>query len=589
MPAKRRQADRENTILFICDNITRYKIASYQKMSATETSSVDPDLFMALCGLTSFVINASSVLTIDRKLTPAEVSVLSSLLTSGAEISDLTLAEELPPSRAINCSSTPIRTLLGAWYGPAVARIPELSRAPVADSAPRQLSDSSSSDWQYYIQRQQLFARLTTLRSLTLTSCKLSTCSVASLGNLRALESLNIWKTAWDAETLVSGLNNLPMLADLGIRSAQVRTKAARAIGGVVALGRIRRLRLGLNQLRDKGTSALADAILERRKTCELEELDLNNNSIGPTGGEKLSKGLLTHSPRLRSLNLSGNPVGHVAADAIGKSLAKSLGEIDVSICDLGPDGVGSVLGALSGHPALSVLRIGGNNPGDLGARAISRFLLCPGGRRLIELEMQHSGITEVGALELAAALTKVYTLERLDMCGNSFGPRGAAAVIDALAAAVSTTPMDTIGFQSCEIGDDGAAAVGRLIARRGCKSVFLNDNEMQAAGAKAIADSVAVSACVVEALDLSQNPIGDEGVAYLLDKIAQPRKRFVKMFNIKETSMGVEGAMAVKRAVEANGVLRQLAVSRHNGDDEADKIIQEVEHCSKPAILILL
>ncbi len=333
----------------------------------------------------------------------------------------------------------------------------------------------------------------------------------------------------------------------------------------------------------------MVDAILGRRYICKLQELNLQRNYIDSAGGRRLSEGLIAHSPRLRSLNLFANPIGDATAEFLGKALqnAQSLGELDVRYCKLSSRGLALLLGALSllsSRSALRVLRIGINALDGFGASSIAKFLLSSSGRRLTELDISNSNITEAAALELSAVFAKAYTLKFLDIRENPLGPRGAVVIVDALAAATSTVPMDMIDLSRCNIGDDGAAAVGRLIARRGCRDLQLSNNEMHAAGAKAIADSVVVSACMIETLELFDNPIGDEGVTYLLDKIIQsrPRKQLVQTLGIVEIGMGVGGAMALKRAVEANGAIRDLHVCRNSGDAKADGILREVELNSK-------
>ncbi len=81
----------------------------------------------------------------------------------------------------------------------------------------------------------------------------------------------------------------------------------------------------------------------------------------------------------------------------------------------------------------------------------------------------------------------------------------------------------------------------------------------------------------------------------YLLDKlisIRQLRNRGIRALTILATEMGMEGAMAVKRVVEAHDVIKMLRASRDNGDKKVDKALEEVEkweHKSKPAEAAIL
>ncbi|MDR3572322.1 MAG: hypothetical protein P4L50_00535 [Anaerolineaceae bacterium] len=230
--------------------------------------------------------------------------------------------------------------------------------------------------------------------------------------------------------------------------------------------------------------------------------------------------------------------------------------------------------------PVLRVLVISNNNFKDLGASAIARFIITSGGRTLTDLQMEDNNITEAGALELASAFTKAYAMRVICMTSNIIGPRGSAAIMDALATA-STAPMDTIRFVHCQVQDKGVEAAGRLIARRGCRFVYLNANMIRVAGVKAIANYLATSACIIQHLNLSVNPLYGEGVKYLLDKMIlirqQQQSKVVCELDITDVHMEMEGTMAVKRAVEAHDVLNKLHVNKYNDYKEADKILERM------------
>ncbi len=446
------------------------------------------------------------------------------------------------------------------------------------------------------------FEKFTALRSLTIMApggCPIPSL-VSGIGQLRTLESLHISRVnIGDSNSIMLAAtlgDRLPLLAELEICSSGFREKAGRPIGSLIALGRVKKLILDCNRLEDDGISAMVDAIIDlsRMHRCKLQQLGLRMNNIGSAGGIKLAE-QIAHSPHFRALDLSDNPMGESAADALFKAIrlrSHSLEGLDVSECELGPRGALPVLDALRAYPALRILRTSQGDEGDLGAHALAQFFLFSGRCRLTELQIESSGITETGALELARALVKAYTLKNLNMVGNSIGPRGAAAIFDALATA-STRPMYLINFSCCEIGNDGASAAGRLISRRGCRNVLLDGNEMDATGAKVIMDSAATSTtCVIHFLNLSNNPIGDKGVKYVLDKITQTRRTLVCMLDITGINMGAEGAMAIERAVKEHSMPHWMPANKHCGNVEADRILEGVvkwERDSKPPMAAIL
>ncbi len=566
-------------------------------------ASIDSDYhpLASLCGLATFVTNSEEMLKIFRRLTPAEVSVLCSLLGSTPEISNLAIREELPEGTgvqlgsAISTASTILALTLGHYYevGVGLTSTPELLRTLAA--SPNAALERLSID-HLYIREECMtalcdsFGKFTALRSFSVAACDVSDSCISSLiagiGKLRALESLHtegIAFTPLQGAMLITALKDLPILTDLLVHEGGLGAESGQLIGSLVALGRLWQLDLRGNLLFEKEVRKMVDTIVAQRKRsmCQLRVLNLIDSQLGPMGLQKVQE-LAEHSPHLRSLNLGCNPLtGSIFQPQLSSKL---LEDLDVTDCNLGPHAIESMLGAatraFSTHSTLSVLRISGNSLRNPGAKAVAQFIFNSEGRTLIELWMRHCGVAEAGALELAKAFVKAYKLQVVDMIGNPIGPQCAAAVIDALAAA-SAIPMDAIRLGLCGIGDVGAEAAGRLIRRRGCRCFGLNGNEIHVAGVEAIADSIVV--CSIRDLDLSENPIGDEGVKYLLEKVIsvcqQSRSRGMRQLNIVRTGMGVEGAMAVERAVaEAHGMLDRLKVSRQTGDERADGVLGGVE-----------
>ncbi len=429
------------------------------------------------------------------------------------------------------------------------------------------------------------FSQFTALRSLTIAKSKVCDIPllVASIGKLRALESLHIsCANIGDSNTgmLAAALReHLSQLIELNICFDNLGEKAGQSIGSLVALGSLQKLVLKRTCIGDAGVSAMVDAILVLSKShrCKLQQLNLRSSGIGPAGGIKLVE-LIAHSPHLRVLDLFCNDLGETAADALFKSLqlrSHSLEEFDVDCLDLDSRGVLLLLDTLSEFTELRVLKSRWNVKEDVCAHALAQFLLSFGGCRLGRGARQSPPLLR--SPECNRSISG-YALRGINLAVSPLGPRGAAAILDALAMA-STMPMDAINFCNCEIGDAVASAVGRLILHRGCRNVHLFSNRIHSIGAKAIMDSAAISTtCVMNLLNLSYNPIGDEGVKYILDKMMQSRRRLVHKLNITRIEMGLKAAAAVVLAVEVYGIPYRLNVSRHVGDVVADDILERVK-----------
>ncbi|MDR3548412.1 MAG: hypothetical protein P4M11_09150, partial [Candidatus Pacebacteria bacterium] len=588
-----------NKILDIIINITILKKTANMDAALRDAflarsieSEPESDLFSALCGLTNFVTNSKRVLKIGWELTPAEVSVLCSLIQTSA-VSRLALKAELPLGVAAQLGfaikhSTTLHTIsLGRrgksaeMPGTELFRMLNLAASPALEQLSI-INFSTETEWPVCDQ----FEKFTSLRSFTISACSTypTPLFIAEVGKLRALESLcfrnpeNICDS--DFDMLVAKLKDLPLLSKLSICCDW---KAGRQIGSLIAQSSVRELDLNYSDLRDEGVCAMVDRILFffQVDNCKLQQLNLRMSNIGLLGALKVAK-LVAHSPRLRALDLSCNRISRFAVGDLFDALrlsAQSLEVLDVSKCDLGPRGPFSTsMGELRTSLALRVL--GFNDESGPVAHALAQLFLFSGGCRLINVGIQSSGITETGALELAGALAKAYALRWIDISKNPLGPRGAAAIIDALAT-TCTVPMDTIDFGDCDIRDDGASAAGRLIMRRGCRGVLLYNNEMHATGAKAIMDSVAVStACVITLLVLSDNPIEDEGVKCIFDRMMQTRRVLMHELYIENIDMGVKAATAIKLALIEYGVTCKLHLSESTSDMEANEILQEVNMC---------
>ncbi|MDR3543145.1 MAG: hypothetical protein P4L69_19600, partial [Desulfosporosinus sp.] len=538
-----------------------------------------------------FVVNGSKkIFRFDDELTPNEVSVLISLLTSGAEIEYLALCQELPAGtgaelgEAIKCSGkiTELRVfgyimgdpspelfqLIVASLNPALEH---LTIRSVYDENMHQLCDGSPGK-----------QRLTMLRSLKIKDCEFRIPLLAKwISSLQALESLVISRTNLipsDVKALAAAMRKLPAVTDLSLCEVTIETEDWQQFGGNF-FGKLTKLSLNSDKLKDEGIAVIVDEILaSRRRRCGLEKLSLYFNGIGPAGAQKLSE-LIACSPHLRHLCLGRNPLEVGIASQVLEKCASSLEVLDVGDCRLGPREAVSLFA--HDYCALTILKITCNKVGDTGVGAVAQLLLHSSGRTLKVLKIGENNIGEAGALVLAKGLAKAYAIRIMYANKNPLGPRGATAILDALAA-VSTVPIDKIYMYWCEIGNAGASAAGKLIMRRGCRQLDLDNNSIHFKGAKAIADSLNSSACTIEKLNLLENWIGDEGIKYLLKQIILKPGSVCKLL-LDLCGIGVEGSMAIRQAIETQGALKKLMYVEHiKGMDESAKaILREAEGIS--------
>ncbi len=527
--------------------------------------------------------NSQTMFKFESVLTPEEVSVLISLLTSGADIEHLDLYE--PPTgtgaalgKAIKCSGKLSYLAVRNLSGPIDSEVPQLLLVS-HNAVLEQLEIYRLVIGNKCMSSLTQFARL---RKFTMNCCYFDVALLAEcITRLKALESLTISVMTFHPSTtkaLAVALMKLPMITDLDLCCILIDMEGWQQFGRSF-LGKLHNLDLRKNDLDDKLISVIVNAILAScgQRGCKLQKLCLDSNSITPAGALKVSE-LAACSPHLRRLDLGKNPIADWIVPQALQGCANSLHELDAGECKLCPRGIAALLA--SDFRVLTTLSISCNRSGDLGATAVAQFLLHHGGHTLKALYMDQNEIEEAGALELAKGFAKAYALKSIDVHMNQFSHRGAAAVLDALATA-STAPMDKIDFSDCEVGDHGAEEVGRLIRCRGCGYVILNGNKIEARGIKVIADSIGSSAVMTSILKLSANTSGNEGITYLINQIAR-KNDSVRELCLHSSDIDAEGAMAIKRAMEVRGALSEIMFCGLVKDIHVRIILDEAEKVSR-------
>ena len=156
------------------------------------------------------------------------------------------------------------------------------------------------------------------------------------------------------------------------------------------------------------------------------------------------------------------------------------------------------------------------------------------------------------GAAHLAAALAKHPKIEELRLDHNvRLGDRGAVAIANAL---MGNTMLTHLVLVENRIGDEGAAALARMVSALNKTLAFLSlgDNAIGDAGAVALAATLS-GKNKLTALDLMENEIGDVGARALAEALKS---------NVQLESIMIKGNLMSDAAYR--GVLSAL----EHGDD---------------------
>jgi Ran GTPase-activating protein (RanGAP) involved in mRNA processing and transport len=182
-----------------------------------------------------------------------------------------------------------------------------------------------------------------------------------------------------------------------------------------------------------------------------------------PSGGGKGVAEAVRNNAALLILDIAGGWFGDDDAEALGHALAgnTSLTSLDLSDCSFGARGLKGIAEALkSSNTIKHIVLLGTINFGDAGADIMADLLSSTSS--LEHFWMTSCGIYAPGLTSIAKALKTNTSLKTLFMCNNDgIGDAGAVALADALA---TTTSLRCLWLDHCDIGEQGALALGRAL-----------------------------------------------------------------------------------------------------------------------------
>ncbi|XP_011629760.1 ran GTPase-activating protein 1 [Pogonomyrmex barbatus] len=321
-----------------------------------------------------------------------------------------------------------------------------------------------------------------------------------SVGVSFAGQSL-VLDTASDALQVVNAIKACPCLEYLDLEGNTLGTSAAEAIA---------------EALKEKGTplkkALWKDMFTGRLKTeipkaleylgmalctanSQLTELDLSDNAFGPIGIQGLAS-LLASSPcyTLEQLRLNNNGLGISG----GKMLAKALEK-----CHENSSKEGTPL-------ALKVFIVGRNRLENEGAQALAAVFEKL--KTLEEVVMQQNGIYHVGIAAIAQGLSANPNLRVLNLNDNTIGLKGARALAKVLPI---FRGLEDLNLGDCLLKTKGALALAEVLEIHGNHtsliSLDLSNNELRADAGCAIA-SATHDKTLLTNLQLDGNCFGTEG-----------------------------------------------------------------------------
>ncbi len=184
-----------------------------------------------------------------------------------------------------------------------------------------------------------------------------------------------------------------------------------------------------------------------------------------------------------------------------------------------------SALPSASELAAKPVVFLGSSKCGDEGAVAVGRALAHPT-CAIVSVNMDHCGVTCVGAAALAQGLAKNRTLEELVMSDNEVGDAGAAA----LAGALNGTNVRCLYLAGNRIGEDGGVALGNMLGENeALQTIYLMGQVKKGGGigdrgAAAWAGGIAKNRGKFWFVNLNNNGITQDGLEVLRNSRTEGR-----------------------------------------------------------------
>lgn len=226
---------------------------------------------------------------------------------------------------------------------------------------------------------------------------------------------------------------------------------------------------------------------------CQLVEIDLSDNAFGPNGIVGLVD--LLKSPNcfsLQELKLNNNGLGVTG----GTMLAECLSEChDKSVA--------------AGKPlALKVFISGRGRLENEGATKLAAAFKAIG--TLEHLAMPQNGINHQGINALAEAIAANPQLKHLNLNDNTFTEKGSEAITRALP---KLKQLEVLNFGDCLVRTDGAKAIAQVLGEghSNLKELILSGNEITKDGALAVVEKLQGKTTLLK-VDLNANCLGESG-----------------------------------------------------------------------------
>ncbi len=226
------------------------------------------------------------------------------------------------------------------------------------------------------------------------------------------------------------------------------------------------------------------------------------------------------------------------------------------------------IIKAISTHPQLEELDLGGNNLGREGCAALGNALKVCRNPQLQNLYLCNNFIGDSGLASLVTGLRNCHNLTKLSLTGNELitvdGYRSLSTLFQSDHCGLNLTHLY---LESMDIGDDGARAISAGLANLHLlEELHLSQNSIGNEGAGALAAGV-MDLQSLKALHLSHNTIGGQDIHSM---IQEPTKiSIIETLHLGGNTFSVSGLISLCNLLQGTRTLRELHLCNCAIDDE--------------------
>ena len=272
---------------------------------------------------------------------------------------------------------------------------------------------------------------------------------------------------------------------------------------------------------------------------------------------------ILRHSKCLKTLNISYCGIDDQGMMSLASALEMngSLEELNLS-GNITVTGIGHMaLGeSLKRNRGLKTLNISYCDIGDQGMKSIASALEMNGSLEELDLSRNHA-VTGVGLMALGESLKSNGALKTLNISYCDIDDQGMKSLASALEMNGSLEELDL--SENDAVTGIGLTALGESLKRnRGLKTLDISYCSIDDQGMKSIASALEMNGSLEE-LDLSRNH-AVTGVGLMALGESLKRNRGLKSLNISDCGIDDQGVKSIASALEMNGSLEELDLSRN-------------------------